>query len=170
MKFGIKDIGPIALSLGIAVIVISVVAMILGQMGPQTYMDRNVPNETFNANSDPYTYTVNRTSEKDFVDLTKVTCYESTSQDTELSDNDCNISDAEAGKVKISTTVDSGDESLEYNYAEETQATSVVEKGEDAMATFGDWFNILVIVSVSAIVLGLVMLFRGTTGGTKVSQ
>lgn len=86
-QLSIGDIGPIALSLGVAVIVISVVSMILSNM---------------QAN-------VNETSE--------------------------------------------------------AEAYSVLTKGLEAMGTFGDWFNIIVIVAVAAIILGLVLLFRGTFSG-----
>jgi len=88
-QLSIGDIGPIALSLGVAVIIISVVSMILSNM------QQNV-NETT-----------------------------------------------------------------------ETEAYDVLTKGLDAMSTFGDWFNIIVIVAVAAIILGLVLLFRGTFSGGK---
>ena len=112
LGLSIGDIGPIALSLGVAVIIISVVALVLGTMGPQTYQLTEVDNETFNATSDPFTYTVSHASDSDFVELTRVTCYSDTGS-TELSEDACNISDSEAGKVEISTSVDSGDDLLE---------------------------------------------------------
>jgi branched-subunit amino acid ABC-type transport system permease component len=81
----IGDIGPIALTLGIAIIVIAVVAMILSNMRDQ----------------------VNNTS----------------------------------------------------------TAYTIIGKGLDALNVFGDWFGIIVIVAVAAIILGLVMLFRTTASG-----
>jgi len=82
LGLSIGDIGPIALTLGVAVIIISVVSLVLGNMQDQ----------------------VNDTS----------TAYD------------------------------------------------IIGKGLDAMSVFGDWFNIIVIVAVAAIILGLVMLFRGS--------
>ncbi len=81
----IGDIGPIALTLGVAVIIISVVSLILGEMQGQ------VENES--------------------------TAYE------------------------------------------------IIGDGLDSMSVFGDWFDIIVIVAVAAIILGLVMLFRRTQRG-----
>jgi len=168
LGLSIGDIGPIALTLGIAVIVISVVSLVLGNMVPQTYDALSVTNETFNATSDPYTYTVNEAGDTTFVELTDVTCY-SDAGSTALADSACNVTDAGAGDVKLSTTVDSGDEAVDYDYDEETTATSITDKGLTAMETFGDWFNIITIVAVASIILGLVMLFRSSTNrGGKV--
>ncbi|MFP4019076.1 MAG: hypothetical protein ACLFUH_07480 [Bacteroidales bacterium] len=81
----IGDIGPIASTLGVAIIIISVVAMIIGNMQNQV-----------------------------------------------------------------------NDSATAYN---------IMEKGLDALEVFGDWFSIIVIVSVAVIILGLVYLFRRQASG-----
>ena len=42
-----------------------------------------------------------------------------------------------------------------------TEATAVLESGLDAMTTFSDWFGILVIAVIAAVVIGLVMVYFG---------
>ena len=42
----------------------------------------------------------------------------------------------------------------------ESTAYEIIGKGLDSMSVFGDWFDIIVIVAVAAVILGLVMLFR----------
>lgn len=168
LGLSVGDIGPIALSLGVAVIIISVVALVLGTMTPQTYQETAVTNETFNATSDPYTLTVSHASDSDFVELTDATVYKTSdylNSTSELADSAYNISDSEAGTIELSTSVDSGNEAIDYKYDEETTSTGILTKGKDAMSTFSDWFNIIVIVAVAAIILGLVMLFRGSSRG-----
>jgi len=45
------------------------------------------------------------------------------------------------------------------------KASYVLDKGLDAMTTFGDWFGILVIIVVAAVIIGLVITyFRGRLG------
>jgi len=162
MALSINDLGPISLAVGIAVIILAVTSMVLANMQPNTYASSSVDNETFNATSDPFTYTVSKASDADFHQLTSVTCYESTSQSTEQT---CTILDAELGEVNVSGTVDSDDESIDYDYEYEGAAFSTLGKGLDAMNTFADWFNILILVTVSAVILALVTMLKGSMGG-----
>lgn len=120
-----------------------------------------VVNETFNATSDPFVYTVDEASDSEFVQLTQVTCYESESQDTALADEDCNISDASAGKVSISTTLDDGDESIHYDYEDTNEATAGADQAILGLTTFTDWLPLIALVIVAAIIIGLVGMFRG---------
>jgi len=85
------------------------------QTSAGTTVALTVNNETFNVTTDPLTYTVNKMTTSDFVRLTSVTCY-SDDGETALADTACNISDASAGDVNISTAIDSGDEAVNYDY------------------------------------------------------
>lgn len=84
--FGLGDIGPVAISLGTAIIVVAVVAMILSNIGD-------------------------------------------------------NVTDG--------------------------NATYVINKGLTAMASFADWFAIIVVVTVSVIILAIVLLLRDAAGGRQ---
>lgn len=121
----------------------------------------NVDNETFNATSDPFTYTVAEASDSEFVQLTRVTCYESDAQNTELADEDCNISDASAGKVSVSTALDDGDESVAYEYEDTNKATEGADQAILGLSTFTDWLPLIALVIVAAIIIGLVSMFKG---------
>jgi len=48
------------------------------------------------------------------------------------------------------------------NTTTDPDAQTIISKGVDAMGTFADWFGILVIVVIAAVVIGLVIgYFRG---------
>ena len=164
LGLSIGDIGPIALTLGVAVIIISVVSLVLGTMSSQTYQTAIVENETFNATATDYDYTVEKASDADFVEVTMAQGYETDAQNTEVNTM---ILDAEAGKLNFEYSSDptSTTQSVYYEYDEETTSTNIIDKGLESMSVFGAWFDIIVIVSVAAIILGLVMLFRGSARG-----
>lgn len=43
-------------------------------------------------------------------------------------------------------------------------AESVITKGIDAMSSFGDWFGILVVVVIAAVIIGIVLRYFGGLG------
>jgi len=157
----VKDLAPLAIVFVILTIVISMGTMITAELEPSTYDALTVNNETHNLSTDPETITVDKASNEDFVELTDVTCWESTSQTTEI---DCNISDAEAGKIEASSTDLGTTESFDYDYDEETKATGTVQDGQSALGDFSGWFPILVVVIISAVIIGIVMRYFGGMG------
>jgi len=165
--YTVSDLAPLAIAFVVITITVGMGALILAETETATYDDITTTNETFNATSDPYTHTVTKASNADFVELTSATCY-SDAGSTELSDSACNISDASAGDITLSTTVDSGDEAVDYNHDSENQATSVLQDGLNAVQDFSGWFSILVIVVIAAVMLGIVMrYFSGMGSGAS---
>lgn len=105
-----------AIGVLVAVVVIAAVAIPVATDAMVTDLN-SATNETFNATSDPHTYTVSHASDSNFDELEtgELTCY-SDAGSTALNDAACNITDAGAGKVTVSTTVDAGDEAVDYKW------------------------------------------------------
>jgi len=160
---GVKQLGPLALAVVSLVVIIGIGSVVLAELTDTSYDTVDVSNETFNATSNPYNYTVSVSGNTDFVELDSVTVYESTSQTTE---GNATIVDAEAGKVEVEVAEDAGDESLDYSYSEENTATGVLGSGQDALNTFGDFLQVIVVVGVAAVIFLLLGALRRTGNRT----
>lgn len=164
---GVDNLVPLAVALVTLTVILGVGSIIIGDFTEAGYDSLNVNNETFNATSDPYTHTVSVAGDAGFVELTSVTCYADLAQSTELTGNDCNISDAGAGDVTVSTTVDGGNESLDFVYDAESDNTNVFKEAQDAILEFADFFTIIIVVGVAAVIFLLLSVVRrnGMTAG-----
>lgn len=156
---GVSSLAPLALAIVSLAIIVGVGAVTLNQMTTASYTDTTVTNETFNATSDPYTYTVSVAGNADFVELQTVTVYESEAQTTEVASY--NISDASAGTVNVSTTVDAGSESIDYTYSQENASTGILDTGTSALKTFADFFTVIVVIGIAAVLFLLLNVVRG---------
>lgn len=154
--FSIDGIGDVALSVGIAIIVVAVVALILATFIPSTYTDITVTNTTFdNSTTIPVGYELKSWSV--FNDTTQVYGALPANNYTLYANNgSLTIDDTEAIKY--------GDESVNFVYSGNSNATAVVSKGLIAISAFADWFSIIIIVVVAVVILTLVMLLRGRGG------
>jgi len=160
---GVSSLAPLALAIVSLAIIVGVGAVTLNEMTGATYTDNTVSNETFNATSDPYTYTVSVAGDADFVELDSVTVYESEAQTTEVSSY--NIIDAEAGTVNVSTTVDAGSESIDYSYSSTNEASGIIDTGVSALQTFSDFFTVIVVIGIAAVLFLLLNVVRGAGRG-----
>jgi len=125
-------------------------------------LDRTVDNETFNATSNPYNYTVTEAGDSDFNELVSVTVYDTTSQSTELT---ATIVDAEAGKVKVEGATDTGDESIDYNYEDkDTQARTGASDAISGLTELSGFLPIIGLVVAAAVVITLVSKGFGSSG------
>lgn len=158
MLKSVDELAPFALAVVSVVIVVAVGSVVLTEFQPASYDTLTNSNETFNATSNPYNYTVTQASDADYVELETATVYDTTSQDTELT---ATIVDAEAGKVEVEGATDSGDESIDYEYSEETEATGVLATGINALQTFGDFFNVVVVMGIASVIFLLLNMLRG---------
>ncbi|MFP4019075.1 MAG: hypothetical protein ACLFUH_07475 [Bacteroidales bacterium] len=167
----IGDIGPIASTLGVAIIIISVIAMILASMAPQTYVATEVTNESHSLTL-PGNLTVDNVEKG--IESDSETLYfwdDSESTATELDETDnYTVTSYDDGKFEVKDISDysetDGDTiNIDYAYLSAGTATSVLTAGEGALEVFADWFSIIVIVSVATIILGLVYMFRRQSGG-----
>jgi hypothetical protein len=156
-QLSVGDIGPAAMSVGAAIILVAVVSMILTNFTSSTYLatpagviwDGTAGNTTLTVQGGLVSYTVYNDSAAALV-LTEGANY-SVNGATGLlyvysgqtSTNMCN-----------------------YTYDAYTDATSVVSSGMSANKLFADWFSIIVIVVVSVIIIGIVMLLRTAGGGS----
>lgn len=165
--YTVSDLAPLAIVFVILTIVVGMGGLILSETKTATYDELTTTNETFNATSDPFTYTVSHASDSDFVKLTSATVYPNDTTTSALSDTAYNISDASAGKVKISTSVDGNSEAIDYDYNAENDATTVVQDGLEAVKDFSGWFSILVVVIIAAVILGIVMRYFSGMGKTS---
>jgi len=135
----------------------------MGAVQGQMYDNKNVLNETFEADTDPYTYTVAEASDSNFYQLDSVTCYDTTSQDTEIS---CSITDASAGDIEINAATDTtGDESIDYSYRDEdTDARQGADNAISGMEELLGFLPVIGLVVAAAVVIGLVSGFGASSG------
>jgi len=157
MDKAVKQLGPLALAVVSLVVIIGIGSVVLAELTDTSYDTVDVTNETFNATSNPYNYTVSDAGNSDFVQLESATVYESTSQS---STGNVTILDAEAGKVNVEVAEDAPDESLEYSYSEKNKATGILGSGQDALSTFGDFLTVIVVVGVASIIFLLLGVLR----------
>lgn len=155
--FSIDNIGDVALSVGIAVIVVAVVALILATFIPSTYMDVTVANTTFDNTT---TLTVSH-------GLVSWAVYNDTTQNYLLTLDNYTLWPANGSLVVNGSAAFGGLESVAYVYSGDSNATEITSAGLAAIASFADWFAIVVIVVVAVIILTLVMLLRGRGGGRE---
>jgi len=165
--YTVSDLAPLAVIFVILTVVVGMGGLILSETQVATYDDMTTTNETFNATSDPYTLPVSHASDTDFVELTSVTVYPNDTTTSALSDTAYNITDASAGDVKVSTSVDSNNEAIDYDYHTSNDATSVIQDGLSAVKDFSSWFSILVVVVIAAVILGIVMRYFSGMGQTS---
>jgi len=108
--------GMVENAIGLTIAAIVIAGITIPLIGDILVLHQNTAtNETFNATADPFTYTANDASNSNFYELASVTCY-SDAGSTSLADSACNITDASAGTIKLSTTVDAGDEAVDYTW------------------------------------------------------
>lgn len=160
---GIKELAPFAIALISLVATVVVGSVTVAEMQDSAYLDTSIENETFNATDDSYTYTVEEASSSDFVDLQRITVYDTTSQSTEL---DAEIVDAEAGEIEVNGSVDEEDESIDYTYSQESQANGILDQGASALSTFSDFFVVIVVVGIAAVIFLLLGALRRAGGRT----
>lgn len=170
MPFRPEDVGPLALSIGMGIIIIALVATILPGFLPATYTSTAVTNETINSSgSVPETLTTtNREG-----GISGVVIY---TKNTEYGDTikllpaaNYTILSSTAGTINVTAATDMNSTNDQYNvsytYQAYGNATEVVHTGTGAIVDFADWFAIIVIVVVSVIIIGVVLMLQRAGGG-----
>lgn len=161
MPQSVSDLQAYAIAFVVIGVSLVVGLSVMANVQDESYTRTTVTNETFNATSIPYTYTVNKASDAGFHELLTVTCYTDISQSTE---QECEIENASAGKVNVTGgSVDSDLESLDYDYDYEGNAYDGAGKAIEGLDTFTTWLPLIALVIVAAIVISLVGSFRGST-------
>jgi len=159
--FGVGDIGPVALSMGAAIIMVAVVALVLVAMEPQTYESQLVFNQTFD----------NVTDLSLGYGLVSFTVYADELQtgDPLTADNYTYTSANGTLQVTDATAKGGGGLSLEsvnYYRMGASVATGILAEGAVTISILADWFGIIIIVVVAVIILAMVMMLGGG-GGRK---
>jgi len=161
-----QGLSGLAMTVVIAIVMLFVglfmISMVTGITGNLNDFN-TVLNETHNLSSDPENFTVDKASVGDFVLLDKITCYESTSQTTEI---DCNITNEETGEVEASSTDLSTEESFDYDWEELTAMQEVNNYIKDQTSTV---FKVLVLVIIIVSLGVAINVLRGW-GGTSAGQ
>lgn len=164
MEMSIDKLQTYAIAFVVIGIVLALGLKVMSGVKTGTYDNLAVDNETFNATSDPFETTISKASDANFVELTYLECYKSVSQSDELTGVNCNISDATAGKIKISASVDKDDlESANYKYDATNKATEGANSSISGLTTFAEWLPLIALVIVAVVIIFLVTMFRGTT-------
>lgn len=144
------------MSVGVAIIVVGVVALFLGQFLPATYQTATA-GVIWNGSAGNTTLTVQG-------GLGGVTVYNDSSQGLTLAEGEHYT--LTAGLLYVFSNATSTN-MANYTYSAYTNATSVISSGQTAMRTFADWFVVIIIVVVSVIILSLVMLLKHLGGGKE---
>lgn len=171
-EVGVKNIGPYALGLMIAIVLVAIGAYVLSVMAPTTYLATAVLNEAHNSSATvpetvTLTYCINGlVGTPTVVQLDNATgtqyALTATTNYTVLSSTACTLNITSAGRVNST-----GDRyTVNYTYNADTNATYVLNSGLNAFSTFADWFTIMVIVLVAIVIIGVVMLL-GRQGGRE---
>jgi len=153
------------------VIVVAIGAMIVSNFVDQTYSATSVTGETHNSSgTTPETITATNVDGGISGVSASATDHETSTTYSLTSGTNFSIIDADAGTINMSTinayiNTTADYYTLNYTYDKNTNATTTANAGLSALADFGDWFAIIVVVAVSVIILGLVMLLRNFSGG-----
>jgi len=163
--YTVSDLAPLAIVFVVLAMTVSMGSLVLSDMKTETYDTATVANESMgNITTVPTIYTVNDASDADFVKLTDETAYNDSAHSGTVASE---ITDAQAGEVNITENPDdTEDDYLAYDYDEEQTSSTVIDDGINALADFSGWFGVLVVVIISAIIIGIVMKYFGGMAGT----
>lgn len=164
----LEDLGPAAITLIVVATTIGTGAIILSETQQVTYTDNFVENETHTTNlssTDSEKITVNNV--KKGVERDSEVIYDPYNPGTTLTEGEnYSVINYRNGEFNITNYYENKDaqQDIAFNYTYHTTNTEsgVVQQGLDALDTFGNFFTVLAIVVIGAIVIGLLMTFRGS--------
>jgi hypothetical protein len=162
---GVDSLAPLALSLISLVIVVVIGSIVLVEMEPATYTSVDVENEQAQPTSPlPTNVTVSGASAADYVQIEKgkvevVLEDSSASSNITLSESsDYNVY-YDSGNVEVQSdpggvTYDETSDQvyITYSYEETNTGTATIGDGESALDTFSDFFQVLVVVGIAAVI------------------
>lgn len=166
----VNKVAPYTIALLVAIVAVAVGAYMFSNILLQTYEETSATNEMHNSSGTvPETVSTTYcdggilgTTTIDAIDVVTDTRTRLTLDGnyTELSTSACSYN------ITLVEYINETPDYYEFNYTYDrfTNATQVVFKGQTAMATFADWFVIMVVALVSVIVIGIVMMV-GRFGG-----
>lgn len=181
-KNAVKNLSPLAISLVVLTMVITVGGIMLAQFQPVSYTNNNVEDQIISSSGTiPETIQVSNVGEG--LDTNSETIVfldnESSNEYTLEKGNDYEVISYETGEFNITNDDPDGDGtaeidtiddefSVDYIYNTEGTATNVISQGLSALETFGSFFTVIVVVGIGAVLLLLLQVFRqaGTKGNS----
>lgn len=165
MRKAIQQVAPVALAIVTVAMVIGTGAILLGQFGEVSYAETDVAAETATPSTPlPTNYTLDGSTNADYVQISdgsvEVVLEDSSASSnttlTEGTDYEVFYTD---GKVELQSSpggisYDDTSDTIytDYSYESEGTASSVVDSGENALGTFGDFLVPLAVVAVAAVI------------------
>lgn len=165
------NLSPLALAVVTIAVIVSVGTITLTQMEPVSWETSNQFEETDQPASLPSNYTVASESNEDFKQLTEdseTVIFEDSSQgtNTTLSLDSYNVY-LEQGKIEVESTSETSSYSstedtfyFQYQYEQKTSASSYILTGVDSLGTFADFFTVVIILGIAAVLFILLKTVR----------
>jgi len=171
----VKDLAPMAFAIVSVVITVGLGAVVLTQMQTASYDTETVLGESNQPSSPlPANYTLDESTDSDFVQVTSATVVledSSAGTNTTLTEGTDYELYKDEGKVELQSSPggvtydDTSDQVYtDYDYEQEGQATTLLGDGQNALGTFGDFLQVLVVVGVAAVIFLLLGGLRRAGG------
>lgn len=80
-------------------------------------------------------------------------------------DTTCNLTNAQLGIVFVEPSIIGAEVSLNFTYLSDSDASSMLDSLITSLGEIGDWFSILILVSVIVTVFGAIFLLTKMFGG-----
>jgi len=162
------NLSPLALAVVSIAVIVSVGTITLTQMEPVSWQTSNQLEETDQPASLPYNYTVVSESNSDFTQLTEdssTVVLEDSSEGTNISlTTDSYKVYVDKGKIEVEDTSETSNYNssedtfyFQYQYEQETDASTYILTGVDSLGTFADFFTVVIILGIAAV---LFILFK----------
>jgi len=166
-----NQLAPVALAMVSLVILVATGAIVLSEMESTSYTDVQVTDEKDQPPGPlPANYTLDGSTNSDYVEIVESSVevvLEDASAGTNITldvDSDY-IVYTEAGEIELQSSPagvsydDTSDQVYTtYDYEKEGTATATLGKGQDALSTFSDFFQVVVVIAVAVVIF---MLLRG---------
>lgn len=166
-------LGPLALSIVALAVIVGVGSIVLTQMEPVSYQTSSLQEEATTLSTPlPDNYTVTQESDADFEKITDdstTVIFEdsSASTNTTLEEGTSYTVYYDKGKIEVQNTSATTDlEStdnvyVDYKYEQSKTATEGLRTGVDSLSTFSDFFTVIIVIGVAAVLFILLRAVRG---------
>jgi len=167
-------LAPVALAIVTLAVIVGVGSIVLANFDEAAYQTSDFQNEVDQpATPFPTNYTVSVATDADFqylVEDTETIIFEDTSATTNTTltvDTDYVVYSDE-GTYELLNTTDTEDYTssedniyFEYEYKYSSDANSILDTGASALQTFADFFTVIVVIGVAAVLFLLLRAVRG---------
>jgi len=166
VRKALDSLAPVALAIVSVAVTVGIGAIVLLEMESSSYESTTVVDEVDQPSEPlPSNYTLDASSNGDYVEVTSAEVVledSSAGTNTTLSEDGDYILYKDAGKVELKSSPggvtynDTEDQVYTtYDYDSESQATGLLGDGQDALGTFGDFLQVLVVVAIAAVIFML---------------